>query len=301
LLTAELANYSFHLLFKLLLLIRMFSKVLLLMLLPVGAASAQAGPVSMPAPTPRKVTIYLAADGGQLPSAEGADHRAEITMRDSVSGLLKEYYPSGKLWKIVPYAHVGRGIRHGVEMSYDESGQLRRRQEFVAGMRQGELQVFDGKGTVSRTTTFDHDKPVAQQCFTPAGQAKECKTEKMLPEYPGGTAGLITAITQATVMPHDELAKWGFGTVLLKFVVDANATIVGATVVEAPSPAMGQAALAALGRIKPFLAPGRVDEEPRAVLYSLPIKLGHPASGWTIVHDTSKTEHQPKTTFLEAD
>ncbi|MDO7849292.1 hypothetical protein Q5H92_23210 [Hymenobacter sp. M29] len=132
---------------------------------------AQSGPTGFP----RKVTLYLTASGEQLPAPEGADHRAEVTLRDSVSGTMREYYPSGKLWRIVPMAHVGLGLRHGVAMSYDEGGKLRKREEYVGGHRQGEVQIFDATGTLSRTKVYSQDKLVSQQCFTPTGQPRECQ------------------------------------------------------------------------------------------------------------------------------
>ena len=50
------------------------------------AAVAQTAPSTLP----RKVTVYLTAAGQQLPTADGADHRADITMRDSISGMMRE-------------------------------------------------------------------------------------------------------------------------------------------------------------------------------------------------------------------
>lgn len=258
--------------------------------------------------TPKKITIYLAADGTQLPSADGADHRAEITLRDSVSGTVKEYFPSGKLRRMASYAHVPRGVRHGVEMTYDEAGQLRRRQEFVAGQQQGELQLFNAEGKVARKVAFDKDQRVSQQCFTAAGEPKVCTDEKVLPTFPGGTNSLIRAIEQAVVVPHEDLARHRFGTVLLKFVVDKNAQIIGvnvdpktqegSAVILPPSPAMCQAVAAAASKIR-FSANGEVNGEPVAVLYSLPIKVGNPIVGNALIHSTDVIEHQPKISFLE--
>ena len=40
-------------------------------------------------------------------------------------------------------------------MSYDEAGKLRKREEFLADKRQGEVQLFDANGTLSRTMVYD--------------------------------------------------------------------------------------------------------------------------------------------------
>ena len=258
------------------------------------AAYAQTAQVG----SPRKVTVFLTATGKQLPTAEGSDHQAEVTMRDSVAGRLREYYPSGKLWRIVPFAHVGLGIRHGVVMTYDEAGKLRKREDFVAGQRQGELQLFDANGTLSRAMVYDKGKRVSQQCFTSTGQLQECQVDKQMPVYPNGMIGLIQAIEKVAVLPAEEVAAHGAGIVFIKLVLDSHATVVAATVVKAPTANMGQAVLDAVKRIPPFQVPGMVDQEPVSVLYALPIKIGTPANGWNMsnAHDAS-----PTVTFLAAE
>ncbi|MBF9140232.1 hypothetical protein [Hymenobacter properus] len=243
----------------------------------VSTIKAAAQPAT--AKGPRKVTVYLTASGEQLRSAAGADHRAEITMRDSVSGTLREYYPSGKLWRIVPLAHVGLGLRHGVALSYDEAGKLRKREEYVGGHPQGEVQVYDANGVLSRTKVYSQDKLVSQQCFTPTGQAKDCREDKHAPLYPHGLTGLVRDIEKAAVLPPEDLLRGNYGLVIIKVVVDEHATISGATVLKAPTVRMGQAVLDALKRIAPFQTPGTVDGENVSVVYTLPIKLGKPGMG----------------------
>lgn len=257
---------------------------------------------------PRKVTIYLSSAGQQLHTAAGSDHRAEITMRDSVSGMMREYYPSGKLWRIIPFANVGLGIRHGVAMSYDEAGKLRKREDYLAGHRQGEVQVYEADGTLSRTIVFDHDKRISQQCFTAAGQLKDCQVKKVLPQYPGGIEGLVADIEKAAVLPIEDVANKRFGTVVIKLIVDAHVNILGATAVDVgntvlypPSAAMQAAVIEAVGKIQRFTAPGEIDEQPTAVLYVLPIRLGQPASGNTIVWSSDKIVYHATATFLSED
>ncbi|MDO7852652.1 energy transducer TonB [Hymenobacter convexus] len=239
--------------------------------------------------------VYLTAQGEQMLTADGADHRAEITMRDSASGLMREYYPSGKLWRVVPLAHVGMGIRHGVAMSYDEAGKLRKREEYVGGHRQGEVQLFDASGALSRTKVYQHDKLVSQQCFTATGQATGCQEEKHAPQYPEGMTGLMRDIQKAVVLPPEYMVKRNYGIATLKFIVDEHAKITGATVLKAPSESMGQAVLDALKRIAPFQAPPTIDGENVAVIYTLPIKLGAPPQGWNM---PNAYYDSPKVNFL---
>ena len=276
----------------------LFNKVLFAAVSGLVGMTFSASGQTAPTVVPHKVTIYLTATGKQLPTSAGADHRAEIAMRDSVSGIMREYYSSGKLWRVVPFANVRLGIRHGVEMSYDETGKIRRRQDFLGGQRQGELQLYEATGALSRTIVYDHNKLLSQHCFTAAGQPTECQTDKQPSQYPGGMVGLIAAIEQAAVLPTEEVARHGFGTVLIKLVVDAEATIIGATVVRAPTTNMGQAVLDAVKAIKPFVAAGTVDQEPVSVLYFLPIKIGRPENDWAMSH---AYDESPRVTFLAAE
>ncbi|WP_210427992.1 hypothetical protein [Hymenobacter artigasi] len=272
-------------------------KVIVLTAGLVSGAFGASGQTAPPA-VPPKVSIYLTPTGKQLPNSVGADHWAQIAMRDSVSGIMREYYSSGKLWRVIPFANVRLGIRHGVVLSYDEAGKLYRREDFLSGQRQGELQLFDATGALSRTIVYAHDKKVSQQCFTAAGLPRECQPDKQLPQYPRGTAGLIAAIEQAAVLPTEEVLRHGFGTVVIKLLVDAEATIIGTTVVRAPTARMGQAVLEAVKAIKPFVAAGMVDQEPVSVLYYLPIKLGHPINGWAM---SNAYDDALKVTFLAAE
>lgn len=276
----------------------LFNKGLVSVIISFAGMSFGASAQTVAASAPHKVTIYLTATGQQLPTSAGADHKAEIAMRDSVSGMMREYYPSGKIWRIVPFASVRLGIRHGLAMSYDETGKLRRREDFLGGQRQGELQLYDADGALSRIIIYDHNKRVSQQCFTATGQPRECQPDKQLPQYAGGTVGLIAAIEQAARLPTEEIAKHGFGIVLIKLVVNGEAAIVGATVVKAPTTSMGQAVLDAVKAIKPFVAAGTVDQEPVSVLYFLPIKIGRPENGWMMVN---AYDDAAKVTFLTAE
>ncbi|WP_216726186.1 energy transducer TonB [Hymenobacter siberiensis] len=100
------------------------------------------------------------------------------------------------------------------------------------------------------------------------------------------------------MLPTEEVLRHGFGTVVIKLLVDAEATIIGTTVVRAPTARMGQAVLDAVKAIKPFVAAGMVDQEPVSVLYYLPIKIGHPVNGWAM---TNAYDDAPKVTFLAAE
>ncbi|MBO2011149.1 toxin-antitoxin system YwqK family antitoxin [Hymenobacter negativus] len=82
---------------------------------------------------PHKLVFYL--NEGGTPVAEGqAFRRVEVSYRDSVVGVVRLYYPSGKLYKSTPYANLANEIKHGVETMWSEKGQLMARTEFFANL-----------------------------------------------------------------------------------------------------------------------------------------------------------------------
>ncbi|MDO7849293.1 hypothetical protein Q5H92_23215 [Hymenobacter sp. M29] len=113
--------------------------------------------------------------------------------------------------------------------------------------------------------------------------------------YPNGITGLVSDIQKAAVLPPEYLVKHNNGVVTIKVLVNARAAIVGASVLKAPSPAMGQTVLDALKHIPPFEAAGTVDEENVAVMYTLPIIMGTPANG---IYLPAAYNESPSLTYL---
>ncbi len=85
---------------------------------------------------PHKVNIYLDNEGEQVPEGQAYFRRIEVSFRDSVSGSVRIYYHSGKLYSNTLYAHIRSGLRHGVETLWSESGKMIGRTEFVGGIAQ---------------------------------------------------------------------------------------------------------------------------------------------------------------------
>ena len=83
--------------------------------------------------SPHKLTIYLNEGGTPVAEAQ-AFRRVEVSFRDSAAGVVRLYYPSGKLYKSTPYANLAHEIKHGVETMWSENGQLLMRTEFFAGL-----------------------------------------------------------------------------------------------------------------------------------------------------------------------
>ena len=82
---------------------------------------------------PHKQVVYL-NEGGTPVAESQAFRRIEVSYRDSISGVVRLYYPSGKLYKSTLYANLQSEIKHGVETMWRENGQLLARIEFFAGL-----------------------------------------------------------------------------------------------------------------------------------------------------------------------
>jgi hypothetical protein len=97
---------------------------------------------------PHRLTIYLDGKGERVTANASYFRRIEVYFRDSASGTVRVYYPSGKLYGITPYAHMRSGLRHGIETIWRENGKLLTRTEFVRGLAQ-EIVTYHPNGQVA--------------------------------------------------------------------------------------------------------------------------------------------------------
>lgn len=108
---------------------RMLCVLALLGATPVAAQQSADAPAKTN-PVRPTVTSYYNVRGHRQSTAEEANHREELVYRDSVGGTARVYYPSGKVRRLVPYAHFAYGLRQGSEMSFYETGELESRCEY---------------------------------------------------------------------------------------------------------------------------------------------------------------------------
>jgi protein TonB len=205
----------------------------LLNCLPIVAAAQAPARDSTQAPA-RVEVRYVDAKGKKLPSADGADHRIETTYRDSVRGVVREYYSSGKLRSYSPYAHVRRHYRHGRFLEYYESGQLHWQEDFVANKRQGDFLVYYPDGTLRRRDHYEAGERTAGECFGPDGHAVEYFEYEQMPVYlegDGSFRAIITAIQQRIRYPAEALRHHLVGTIKVKFIVNTKGEVQDAAIV----------------------------------------------------------------------
>jgi protein TonB len=236
-------------------------------------AAGQSAPAVAAAP-PATQTLYFDIQGKQISTAEGAEHREEVTYRDSLGGTLRIFYPSGKLRRMVPYAHFAHGVKYGAETSYYESGEIKSRCEYNLNGPVGYHIQFYRNGKVRSRLPLGKNLPkkTKPESFGPDGQPREFKAEveKMPTLDGGGNAAIVSQVQRAVHYPAEALRAQITGKVMVNFMVDDAGFVRNVQIVKTPSPVFNKdvlAAVASLGR----LTPGEQDGDTVDVFYAVPI------------------------------
>jgi periplasmic protein TonB len=211
----------------------------------------------------------LNSDLGFSPG-RGAGFRNETQLLDSVRGTITTYYPSGKVWQVVPYAHVRKKIVEGTERRYYESGQLLTEGEFVQGKRQGPLRTYYPSGKLRRQEQYADGKQTAAQCFGPDGQPVPYAPYLVYPEFPGGIMGLMQTVATRTRYPDKARRNDITGKVFIDFVVDRQGRLQNARVSQSAHPLLDEEALRVVRTLGGW-TPGRLDGEVADVLFTVPV------------------------------
>lgn len=106
------------------------------------------------------------------------------------------------------------------------------------------------------------------------GEKKEdvASAVQEMPEYPGGISALMKDLSAVLVYPEAAVRENREGRVVVQFVVDRSGRISDPVVVKSVSPDLDEAAVNAVLKLKPF-NPGKIEGEPVAVHYSLPVQF----------------------------
>ena len=246
------------------------------LLLAQPAASQSAPPVAVAtAAKPASRILYFDAKGKIMASAEGADHREEMVYRDSVGGTVRIYYPSGKLRRVVPYAHFAYGVKYGAETGFYETGEIKSRCEFNLDGPVGYHQQFYRNGKLRSRIPVGEDLPngTKAEAFGADGQPQEFSHEvEKMPMLQGrtGSAAILAVVQQGVRYPAEALRAQLSGRVFVAFMVDDAGFVRNVRIISTPSPVFNQtvlASVASLGR----LTPGEQAGDTVDVFYTIPI------------------------------
>ena len=238
----------------------------------VGYCSGANLALAQSSPTyPQKQTVYVGTDGAVITDPKNAHHRLEITLRDSLTGSVREFDAAGKLTEITPYADIDNLVKLGPKTTYYPSGQMRTKEDFVGNKRQGEFLMFYPEGKLKRRETYAADVRLSGECFSSDGQQVPFFENEVMPSYKGGgTDRMVRAIQQNIRYPASALQSDIQGKVFVSFRVAVTGAVEDVKIVRGISNDLDRAVLEAVRRLSGF-TPGMQDGHPVSVSFTLPI------------------------------
>ncbi len=204
--------------------------------------------------------------------------------RDSLSGVARVFYPSGRLWQYVPYANVYRSIRYGTATTWYEDGQMNTKEDYVGGVRHGDLLTYYPDGRLKRRDHYTNGTCGIGRCYGPDGVPVPYFSYEQLPLYPGGEEMLLKELNKAVRLNALEIEamrqdsyrsqRWQMSPrrqVELELTVSPEGRITGARVVKSTARYLNTAALRAVARLKRPFVPGRRDGQVMLSYLTVPI------------------------------
>jgi protein TonB len=209
-----------------------------------------------------------------LPSQEGARYYRETVYADSIAGTVKDFYLSGKLQSSGTFDHVRKLLPHGTLETWYEGGQLESRSTYNHAAPI-ELLSYYPTGQLKRHELYAGKKRTLAHCFAEDGKKVKFFEYQQMPVYPegdGSAQAVVRAVMRNVVYPEDALRNYVTGRVFLRFVVTPDGTIANIEVTESSHPALAEAAVLAVQKLKPF-TPGKLDGKPVKVGYTVPVSF----------------------------
>ncbi|MVN75805.1 hypothetical protein GO988_05645 [Hymenobacter sp. HMF4947] len=137
------------------------------------------------APAPKAAAVWWVNS-----STSAAGECTEVLTCDSLRGVVRIFYPSGRLKSYTSFMDIARCLPFGVATTWYENGQLWTQQAYQAGRREGELLVYYPDGALKRRSSYVEGKEQIGSCFALDGQPIGYSVYEQTPLYPGGEAML---------------------------------------------------------------------------------------------------------------
>ena len=233
--------------------------------------SGNGGVASSSASYPHKEIEYLDSAGVRVSSVVGAHHRREISYRDARSGIVKEFYSSGKLKDFTTYASIPDNIRHGVHMIYYETGQISVSEGYSAALLEGERLMYYPTGVLRRRDLFEKGVRIKGEYFTADGAPAAYVEAEEMPTYEtGGLHEIVAAIARLNRYPKMAQFNEVQGRVIVAFNVSETGDVVDIRVVNGVY-MLGEAAIKAVQGLHRFVKPGRIEGVAVKVAFTVPV------------------------------
>jgi protein TonB len=200
----------------------------------------------------------------------------EVLHWQQAGGLLRIFYPSGRLKEYAPYGDMATDRRQGLVTTWFANGQLKTKQTYVQGQRTGELLVYYETGAMKRRTEYVAGKEMLGVCYDPTGQPMAYYPYEQLPLYPGGQEQLIKELMRTLRLPHQLalLASLEPLQVEVVFQVAEDGSIRAPRVARSSRvQVLDQAVLAAIVKLTRRFRPAQRDGQLVACAYYLPVQV----------------------------
>lgn len=178
--------------------------------------------------------------------ANGKDSLVSNYEENRLMGQRTVYYPDGTPQRITTYKE---GRMDGKLVGYYPDGKLRREEIYEAGKcTGGKLLAEDG----------------SELPFEPY---------EVMPEFPGGQKGLLSALNRFLKYPKEAAAKKLQGRVIIQFVIDRDGSMIDSKVVRSAHPLLDQAAINTIEAMALMYkwTPGKQDGKLKRVKQTIPV------------------------------
>ncbi|UYZ63151.1 energy transducer TonB [Hymenobacter weizhouensis] len=188
---------------------------------------------------------------------------------DEADGLYVGWYEDGRVSQRGEYAD---GQRVGRWITVHRNGQKRSEGRYNAGRPVGEWRYYYDTGQLSAIEMPDRKgKPLALAFFNEDGSPYMGKLHtRVLPEFPGGQAALLSYIARTTTYPKNSRRKGITGAVHVSYMVGEDGRVSQVRVVRGLSPDADQEARRVVASL-PAFQPGREYNVPTAMTFTIPI------------------------------
>ncbi|WP_400190842.1 energy transducer TonB [Hymenobacter sp. B81] len=241
-------------------------------LVPAFGLALLASPLAAqsPAPTGTPDTTFYDATARPLPGRGGAA-RWVVRRREGPATVEQTFEAPGRLVALVTYADADRQLRDGPALRWYSSGQPQAREQYLRGVKDGQVTTFYPDGTLRRLEYHQQGRQVLGQCFAPDGSAAPFTAMDAPARYPGGEAELLAELKRKA-----ELASWrgktklAPGKVYVGFQIDPTGQVQEPRVVRGATATHDEHALRLVRELKTW-QPAHGDGDPVATHCTLEI------------------------------
>jgi len=232
-------------------------------------------------PTAKADTVFL--DEGNITTKlrkEATKYR--VTQNDSTftnGKLQRTYYKDGQLFSelyfhLVPQKENPKKtnqIKEGIYREWFENGTLKQQVSYSNDKYNGEFTSYWRNKQKRRIDHYIDGKLTEGYCYDSTGVAVSYYPYEVMPVYPGGEKELLNFIGRHLRYPVAAQENGVQGTVLVRFIVTKTGKVDKIKVIRSLSVETDIEACLVISTL-PDWTPGKVEDEPVDVYYTLPIK-----------------------------